>query len=238
MCGRLEMGYPAPVQRFISRFTGTKLEIEQRFNLYPTLPVPVIWLDGVPKGGLMTWGITPRYWRTGKPSPLANARDDTVWKAPNFRPLIARQHCVIVANGFYEWQVTASGKQPWHMRMTGKRPLALAGLWQEGPQGLECCIITTSPNAAMEPIHNRMPVILDAAGARAWLEAGTREMTDAILVPCPAAWIEAKQVSNYVNSPRNEGQRCIEPPANYNPPEKPKTPPPSAPPPVQGTIDF
>lgn len=163
----------------------------------------------------MRWGLTPRFWKKDAPvKPLFNARDDSIWDRANFRGLIGHQHCVVLANGFYEWQKVEGNraKQPWYVTLTGQgqRPLALAGIWQEDAEhGLECCVVTTAANRAMTEIHSRMPVILDAAGARDWLEARKRDAMDELLAPCPGSWLESWVVSHLVNSPENTGGRCI-----------------------------
>ncbi len=69
-----------------------------------------------------------------------------------------------------------------------------------------CTIITTSPNSLIEPIHNRMPVILTKYVEAQWedtkkSDTGTlREL----LVPYSASEMEAYEVSTLVNVPKND----------------------------------
>jgi putative SOS response-associated peptidase YedK len=100
------------------------------------------------------------------------------------------------------------------IRRRDRQPFAFAGLWESwrGPDGpLETStIITTEPNELAAQVHNRMPVILDAADHDAWLDTG-RPGGEELLRPCPAAWLEAVPVSTRVNSPRNDDAALIEP---------------------------
>jgi putative SOS response-associated peptidase YedK len=121
--------------------------------------------------------------------------------------------CLIPATAFYEWQKQKAGaKQPYAIRLTGSDLFAFAGLWEtwtnheSGEEVESCAILTTGANELMKPIHDRMPVILPEEAYSAWLE----QPDAALLQPYPADRMEAIPVSTYVNSPRNQGPKCIE----------------------------
>lgn len=105
---------------------------------------------------------------------LNNARGETAAEKPSFRDTFKRRHCLIPADGFYEWKAEGKIKQPYYISLKSGEPLSIAGLWESwrSPEGeilRTTCIITTGPNAVMTPIHDRMPVILRPEDWRAWL---------------------------------------------------------------------
>jgi putative SOS response-associated peptidase YedK len=120
----------------------------------------------------------------------------------------------VLADGFYEWKKREGGrKQPVLIRRRDRQPFAFAGLWEswQGPDGpLETCtIVTTEANELAAQIHNRMPVILDAADHDIWLDA-RRTGGEELLRPCPADWLEALSVSTRVNSPSTGAAALLE----------------------------
>lgn len=95
--------------------------------------------------------------------PLFNARAETVAEKPSFRTAFKRRRCLVPADGFYEWQVISpKQKQPQYITLRSGQPFAFAGLWESwhSPDGQtveSCTILTTSANAFMAPIHDRIP---------------------------------------------------------------------------------
>jgi putative SOS response-associated peptidase YedK len=127
-----------------------------------------------------------------------------------------RRRCLVVADGFYEWQRAGRRKQPYFIRMKDDRPFAFAGLWEHW-EGAEhsyvesCTLLTTEPNELMEPIHNRMPVILPSEDYDRWLapsEQSAQELAP-LLRPYPSDEMIAYAVSTHVNSPTNDNPDCI-----------------------------
>jgi putative SOS response-associated peptidase YedK len=148
-----------------------------------------------------------------------NARAETVAKLPTFRDAFKRSRCVIPATHFYEWQKQNKGpKVPHAIKRMDGGPMSFAGLssrWTDKATGEvveTSTIITTTPNAVMEPLHNRMPVILDDGAIDAWLEPDQdTELLRSLLVPCPDDWLTAYEVSTKVNSPKNQGPDVVAP---------------------------
>ena len=140
---------------------------------------------------------------------MINARAETLLEKPSFRNLVSRRRCLIPADGFYEWRREGNRKVPVWIHLKKKEPFAFAGLWdswrnpRDGDVLTTFTIITTDPNALVRPIHNRMPVIYDAAMGRQWLEHSCdRAMSlAAVLRPWPSEYMEASDVSPFVNSP-------------------------------------
>jgi len=128
------------------------------------------------------------------------------------------RRCLIIADGFYEWQRIGRGKQPHYITMHDQEPFAFAGLWERwsspGSQPIaSCTILTTAPNELMEPIHNRMPVILPPERYEQWLDPDMHDSQslEPMLRPYPSDAMLATPVSTLVNSPANDTKACTEP---------------------------
>lgn len=197
-----------------------------RYNIAPTQPVAIVRTHGADAArdwALVHWGLIPSW--SKDPSigaRMINARSETVEEKPSFRAAFRRRRCLIPTDGFYEWQRAAKGKQPYYITLEEGAPFAFAGLWETwvGPDGTavdSCTILTTEANALMEPLHNRMPVILDPADYALWLGTGAETPKDQLgglvdlLRPYPSEQMDTRPVSKYVNSPFNEGAECIAP---------------------------
>jgi putative SOS response-associated peptidase YedK len=223
MCGRYTLTNPDPA-RLRARFDileSIEVRDEPRYNIAPTDPVLAVRLDerGGRDLGRLRWGLVPGRWAEEKPGrPLINARAETLATQPAFAESFRERRCLIPADGFYEWLVDERGKRPvWFSRPEGDL-FAFAGVWAELPrkQGDEvlhsCAIVTGAPNEMMRPIHDRMPVILDPDAESAWLDpAGTPQELAGLLVPPPDAALVAREVSDLVNSVREDGPALIAP---------------------------
>ncbi|MEO8307497.1 MAG: SOS response-associated peptidase [Pseudomonadota bacterium] len=214
MCGR----YVSPDESAIEReFTLTgphpRPLFPASFNVAPTQQVPVIRMQGGQRELVrMRFGLIPFFAKgvAGQYSTI-NARIETVRTSPAYRSAWQRgQRCLIIANGFYEWQVIADGKQPWFISCADQELFAFAGLWdmstpQQGEPILSCTIITLPASPFMAQIHNtkqREPAILQRKDQEAWLGA-TPEAAFACLASYPDDLRSAWPVSKRVNSPRN-----------------------------------
>jgi putative SOS response-associated peptidase YedK len=196
--------------------------VDPRWNVAPTQTMPIV-VEG-PRGvrrlERMRWGLVPSW--AADPSignRMVNARAETAASKPSFRAALRSRRCLVPADGFYEWQVVAGGKQPVHIRRKDRGLFAFAGLWEVWTKGTEpletFTILTTSPNDLLRPVHDRMPVIVDPADYARWLDPELRDgaAVAPLLVPCPPAGWEVVPVSRRVNDPRNEGAACLDPPA-------------------------
>ena len=199
------------------------LVLMPRFNIAPTQPVPVVRMtpqQAEPQRQFvfLYWGLVPSW--ADDPSVgnrMINARAETAADKPSFRTALRRRRCLIVADGFYEWQRLGQRRQPMFIHMRDDRPLAFAGLWEswEGADhsALESCtILTTEANDLVRPIHDRMPVILAPADYARWLDPAvqTPEPILPLLRPYPSEPMEAYPVSTRVNSPTRDEKRCVE----------------------------
>jgi putative SOS response-associated peptidase YedK len=190
-----------------------------RYNIAPTQPVAVVRQDAaLPRRRLtqMRWGLIP-YWAKDPAVgyKMINARAESVAEKPAYRESFRSRRCLIPADGFYEWRKDKGSKQPFHFGMADDTVFAFAGLWDSwrSPDGkpLETCsILTTTPNALLEDIHDRMPVILRPEDYELWLDPGFQK-TDALadfLRPFPPAQMRRYQVSTLVNQVKNDSPDC------------------------------
>ena len=217
MCGRYSFVMPAPAaeQRFNAKFTEST---PPTYNAAPSQRLPVITNAAPGQIQLLRWGLIPAWSHdpTGGPKPI-NARAETLADKPSFRMLLGRRRCLVLAEGFYEWQATPAGKVPHRILLRDGQPFAFAGLWDEwldratGELHPTFTIITTEPNELMAGIHNRMPVILPSRAAEAaWLDDGLKLRDhQALLLPYEAAAMREYVVSKRVNSPANNDAEVL-----------------------------
>ncbi len=192
------------------------------FNVAPSQQIPVVRVNREGKRTLdfAQWGLIPSWTKnTPKAQPI-NARAETLADRAMFRSAFERRRCLIPADGFYEWKADPSGggKQPWFFHFKDDRIFAFAGLWErwkpgEGAEPVDTCtIITTTPNAVVKPIHDRMPVILARENYDQWLD---RDVPSSEVVNClrphPADEMEAYRVSKRVNRAGEEGMDLATP---------------------------
>ena len=217
MCGRYSL--IAEIGQLALRFGFDAYGLEQppRYNIAPTQPVLAVRSDER-LASYMRWGLVPSGTR-GAPSgpPLINARAETVAERPSFRPALMRRRCLVPADGFYEWQ-RGSGKRPVRITLASGEPFAFAGLWDawRDPHGdlvESCTIITTEANELLQPIHDRMPVILTEDVEPFWLDSGIQDGAAlvSVLIPYPSEAMSAYEVSPLVNSAANDGPELLAP---------------------------
>ena len=219
MCGRYFIVMTPATMR--ERFGYPEMpNFPPRYNVAPTQPIPLmrIW-EGKKQFVLMRWGLLPSWVKDPKTfTLLINARGDTVNEKPAFKNAMKRRRCLIPADGFYEWKRDGTTKRPYLIRMKGSQPFAFAGLWETwvGPNGEEldtAAMITTDANAVLAPIHHRMPVILPPDKFEMWLDCAnvSPAAAAALLVPAPAAAMEAFEISPAVNRVANDGPEIQQP---------------------------
>lgn len=223
MCGRYSVatGGPAEFSELRSRFAlGESVELRQRFNVCPGDDVVCVTTsrEGEPRGELLRWGLVP-HWATDPSTgfKMINARAETVAEKPAYRDALRTRRCLVVADGFYEWQPRAGlPKQPWHVTRADLAPFAFAGLWAiwHGPGDSvlrTCTIVTTEANRTLADIHPRMPVMLaDDDAERAWLDHATpADALHELLVALPDAAVARRAVGPAVSDARYDGPDCL-----------------------------
>ncbi|OAI11900.1 hypothetical protein A1507_19530 [Methylomonas koyamae] len=217
MCGRYSL--TATSEELAEHFRVLKqVCFEPSFNIPPGQKILniVARADGSRKAVNLLWGLVPPWAKDRKIGwNLSNARRETLTEKPAFREALKRQRCLIPADGYFEWQKRAEGKQAFHIHREDRKLFAFAGLWEQWIRDEEtlysCTIITTAANASMRAVHERMPVIMPPAYYQAWLDktAGT----DAVLPLLDNdAYVDIAMtpVSDWVNNPRHNDARCVE----------------------------
>jgi len=230
VCGRYTLAGPDPsVLR--ARFPlGEEVKIERRYNVAPGDDVVGVIQrrEHAAAGTLLRWGLVPHWAKDPKVGyRTINARAESLDDRPAFRRAFERHRCLIIADGFYEWQKLDDSprppKQPYWVSLPDDEPFAFAGLWAAwrtpDEQWLRSCtIVTTAPNETLTPIHDRMPVILPAAAEAAWLDpASDPDELRALLRPLPDEHTVLRAVGDAVNDANYDGPACLEPPAGDRP---------------------
>ncbi len=219
MCGRFSLTADLGELARRFEFDGNLLDLEPNYNVAPTQNVLTVIGGENRRGGFIRWGLIPHWAKTASiGSRMINARAETVAQRPAFRDAFRRRRCLVLADGFYEWQRAGSVKKPMRIVMESGEPFAFAGLWamwrdSEGNRIPSCTIITTEANDLLRPIHNRMPVILPREMEEFWLDRDVQDVAvlENALTAYPSELMQTYQVSTLVNSARNSGPQVVEP---------------------------
>jgi putative SOS response-associated peptidase YedK len=232
MCGRFTLRTPLTV--LIEHFelgleAARQMALfEPRYNIAPTQEILAVRVEAAGRqreAAMLRWGLIPSWSKepAGGP-PLINARGESIAEKPSFRSALRQRRCLIPADGFYEWQKSAGStkKQPYYIHYRDNRPFAFAGLWESwrakgvpagaAPAIESCTIVTTAASKALEPVHDRMPAILEPSEYALWLDPAVQD--PAAVQPLVASnddpEIIAEPISTHVNRVANDDPRCIE----------------------------
>ena len=221
MCGRFTLTVDPAELKDLYQNASFPEKFAPRYNIAPSQAVLAIPNDGKNAADFFLWGLIPSWAKDASiGNRMINARGETLAEKPSYRGVYKYKRCLIPADGFYEWksQPGTKTKTPYFVHMKKGQPFAFAGLWDEwraadGSQLLTCSIITTSPNALMSPIHDRMPVILQPADYGEWLDEAPRapDSLQHLIAAFPADLMEAYPVSALVNSPSNDRAELLQP---------------------------
>jgi putative SOS response-associated peptidase YedK len=222
MCGRFIIDSDPDQIRKAFNLDQVSTPVEPSYNVAPTQTVvTVVRREGQNVLEAMRWGLIPIWAKEMSiGARMINARAEGIANKPSFKRPLKSRRCLVVASGFYEWQKNGATKVPMFIRCRSKEPFAFAGLYDtwKSPSGdtvTSCAIITTGANELMQPIHDRMPVILSKKAYRRWLDPLNQDLDElvALLQPYPADKMIAYPVSTLVNSTRNNSPECIRPAA-------------------------
>jgi putative SOS response-associated peptidase YedK len=198
MCGRYALDEnPAKLAEHFN--LSGEISITPSWNIAPSTKICSITADesGSRHLSLMKWGLIPSWIKETTGNKPTNARGETVATNPMFRSAFKSHRCIIPASGFYEWKTVNGVKQPFYISLKSSEPMAFAGLWETWHDNHTCCIITTSANSLMQPIHDRMPVILSRDQWQTWLSRQERhaETVLPMIRPFDASNMQALPVS-------------------------------------------
>jgi putative SOS response-associated peptidase YedK len=218
MCGRFVITMPSDeMAQLFDAAPDNDLPPVPNYNVCPTNNIhAVIRGEAGRRLTALRWGFLPAWYKTPTDGPLLiNARADTIAEKPAFRTAARERRCLIPADGFYEWTVTAERTRlPWYIRRADGAPMVFAGIWQAWQKGDErlvtCAIVTCAAEGPMTEIHHRIPVILEPEDLALWLgEAGPGAAR--LMKPAAAGVLAFHRVDPKVNSNRASGPELIEP---------------------------
>ena len=214
MCGRF--AFYSPSEAAAALFgVSTDIGVEPRYNIAPTQYLAAI--RNAESDGrelvMLRWGLVP-FWAKDPAigNRMINARAETVAEKPSYRNAYKHRRCIVLADGFYEWRRQGEAKTPYFISLASGQPFALAGLWEnwqdkENGELLQTTtLITTDANDFMQPLHHRMPVILEASSATDWLAGSNELLDDVASIPPP---LQAWPVDRRVTNARNEGEDLV-----------------------------
>ena len=221
MCGRFTLTLEAEDVQQELELGPMPPDWVAHYNVAPSQPVAVVTEAVERKVERMRWGLIPAWAKDASIGDrLINARSESLAEKPAFRNAYAHRRCLILANGFYEWQKLEGPKPiriPYYFQLEGGRAFAFAGLWEawKSPEGQElrsCTIITCQANAIVARVHERMPVIFDREACWKWLD-DNRHIPDLqpLLAPYPADKMTAFPVSRLVNDPAHDSKDLVVP---------------------------
>jgi putative SOS response-associated peptidase YedK len=187
MCGRYSISI---ILKLLEQQTGKAApeQYKPSYNVAPSQPVVV---DNGETLEMMKWGYQPVWAKKG----VINAQLEGVAEKPFWKQ---GKRCAVLADGFYEWKTTTSGKVPY--RITPDELFAFAGVFDEKTRTV--AIVTTTPNSVVKPIHNRMPLMMELKDAKAWIEKSAHK-------EIPAKKLRAYKVSTAINNPRNNSKELL-----------------------------
>jgi len=226
MCGRFTLDVSPELLAEIFGLTGIPV-FPARYNITPTQKVLAIrsLADNIHRElVLLRWGLIPSWAKDASiGNRMINARSETVHERPAFRNAIKHHRCIVPASGFFEWMQEDKTKRPLYVRLKDGSPMCFAGIWEhwKSPEGEiieSCSILTTKSNKLIEPLHDRMPVILHREEFNLWLDRQTTdpEKLKHLYQPYPSDLMDMYPVTPLVNSPKNDMPELILP-INHHP---------------------
>lgn len=228
MCGRFTLtAEPDTLKEIFEISDIDNSQLEPRYNIAPTQMVATVLYNYETEQRecqFLRWGLIPHWSKDSSGgAKMINARAETLAEKPSFRSAFKRRRCLVVADGFYEWKRLETKKQPYYFQLKNKQPFAFAGLWEEwhSPENekiTSCTIVTTEANELLQPIHHRMPVIIQQSDYERWLDPQLQktEPLQELLRSYEAENMSAHTVSIKVNNPKHSSPECIRPEREKN----------------------
>jgi putative SOS response-associated peptidase YedK len=214
MCGRFAFYSPSEATAALFGVDGA-LAVEPRYNIAPTQFVAAIKENDRKQRELtmLRWGLVPSWAKDSSiGNRMINARAETVAEKPSYRAAFKHRRCIVLADGFYEWRRDGDVKVPYYISLETGEPFGLAALWEswtdkESGESLNTTtLITMAANEFMQPLHHRMPVILQPETAGDWLSVAHNYLDEASdRTPALRAW----PVDRRVNNARNQGEELV-----------------------------
>jgi putative SOS response-associated peptidase YedK len=216
MCGRFAL--VTPVAELKKRFDVKMADenLSPHFNVAPGKMMPIIPMTDAQKMIYAKWGLVPHWAKDEKIGyKMINARAETITEKPSYRDSFRTQRCLVLADGFYEWDKKSTEKKPYYISLKDKEPFAFAGIYShwkgEGRNLISFSIITTEANDLISKIHERMPIILERENEKKWLDTSASEdQVISMLDKYQDEKMMMYEVTKLVNNPRNDIPEIIE----------------------------
>lgn len=218
MCGRFSLSCSA--EQIAEIFLLSEIpELTPRYNIAPTQFIATVSQNSKSENrqfNWMRWGLIPSWAKDKKMgAKLINARVETVTEKPSFRKAIRQRRCLIIADGFYEWQTKKDQKQPYYFHLENHQPFAFAGLWErwkspEKEEIISCTILTTEAHEEIRSIHHRQPIIIPENLYSQWLNPQLTEPQEILPLLTSQAALKHYPVNLVVNKPTHDEPDCIQ----------------------------
>jgi putative SOS response-associated peptidase YedK len=171
LCGRYSITIDKSTieYHFNAKFATGQQEFHPTYNAVMSQLLPIITTYAPTAITMARWGFIPEDFSYPKMRPQNNARLETAATKPSFRSSYAGRHCLVITDGYYEWD---KKKQPYRFVLKSGEPFALAGIYARGETAddpMTFAILTTEANDVMRPVHERMPVMLMPGHEKEWL---------------------------------------------------------------------
>jgi putative SOS response-associated peptidase YedK len=218
MCGRVVITSAPAAIRALFGTSNAPINIAPSWNVAPTQSAMVV--RRAPDTGersldILRWGLVPHFTKDLKSArkPI-NARSERAASSGMFRGAFTGRRCLVPVDAFYEWRAMSDGKQPYAIARVDGQPMAMAGLWegwraQDGETWRTFAILTTTANAKMQSLHDRMPVVLEPADWAVWLGEDAGDPI-ALMRPAGDDVLHLWPVSRAVNSVRNNSPDLLD----------------------------
>jgi putative SOS response-associated peptidase YedK len=215
MCYRYSVPGPDVVKKTFQVKLGTNFERRYHVGAFENVKLPVITNENPKQVDLFNWGLIPFWIKDEKTANdikqrTVNARSETIFEKPAFRSSAGRKHCLVIADGFFEWRYYQGKNYPYYIKLKNREAFAIAGLWDfwnnkiTGEQVYSYTIITTEANPLMAKIHNkkkRMPAILKKEDQQKWISNTiNKEETKSLLKPFNEKEMEAYTISKLITA--------------------------------------
>lgn len=221
MCGRYTLYDTEDLGERFELAHQQQFVSKDNYNVAPRQWLPIIF-DDEEMGRIaepMQWGYIPMWSKDPSKGPRPiNTKSETVFENRMWIGSIRHHRCLVPARGFYEWKpVNEKMKIPYFIHPKDQSLFSFAGIFSiwndvEGRPLYSFSIMTTRPNKEMEPIHDRMPVILHPDQEATWLNRtiDEREIIEPYLQPYTDGGLDVYRVSEEVNSPRHNDRHLVD----------------------------
>lgn len=213
MCGRFTLTKSKEdINDYLSSLAVAQLhDFTPQYNIAPTQQIlAIVSGDNQWQHQFLRWGLIPQWSKKTKTNPLINARRETLADKSSFKNAFTHRRCLILADGFYEWNRHLYQKNPLYFHLEDHSIFAFAGLWESWQNNYgqiikSATIINTGAEGMMEKIHPRMPVVLNPSVYEAWLnpQITSKSDLDILLRKHNCSNFSSYPVSEKVNFVRN-----------------------------------